>query len=138
MSLSCKKCGSKDYVRNGYIKGEQRYRCKDCRMNYQKGDKRIKYSKEKKMKVMKCYLEGMGIRSIERLEGVPNPLIIRWIRRFGKEVKEEVERFPVPEEAKDIQILEIDELFSYCKKKERKCTYGYVLIGSEIRLLNLR
>ena len=107
---------------NGHGKGEQRYRCKDCRMNYQKGDKRIKYSKEKRMKVMKCYLEGMGIRSIERLEGVPNPLIIRWIRRFGKEVKEEVERFPVPEEAKDIQILEIDELFSYCKKKERKCT----------------
>jgi len=25
-------------------------------------------------------LDNVGIRSIERLEGVPNPLIIRWIR----------------------------------------------------------
>ena len=78
MELKCKRCGSTEYVRNGYIKRVQRYRCKFCKMNYQKGDKRIKYSQEKKMKVMKYYLEGMGIRSIERLEGVPNPLIIRW------------------------------------------------------------
>ena len=53
-------------------------------------------------------------------------------------MKEEVKRFPVPEDSKDIQILEVDELFSYCQKKEKEYTYGYVLIGSEIKLLSLR
>ena len=28
------------------------------------------------------YLEGVGIRSIERLEKISSPLIIKWIRRF--------------------------------------------------------
>lgn len=33
------------------------------------------------------------------------------------------------------QILEIDELFSYCQKKLTKSRFGLLLIESEIRLL---
>jgi len=34
------------------------------------------------------YLEGVGIRSIERLEGVSSPLIIKWIRQTSTTIQE--------------------------------------------------
>lgn len=34
------------------------------------------------------YLEGIGIRSIESLETISQPLILKWIRKFGKTIKE--------------------------------------------------
>ena len=45
---------------------------------------------------------------------------------------------PIPDDIRDIQILEVDELFTYIQKKETKPTYGLLLIGSEIKLLTLR
>lgn len=54
--------------------------------------------------------------SIERMEGVPNPLIIKWIRKYAQIIREELKEAPIPENIKDIDIIELDELFSYCKK----------------------
>ncbi len=84
------------------------------------------------------YLEGVGIRSIERLEQVPNPLIIKWIRKFSKILRSRLNEVEIPEDAKQIQILELDELFTYCQKKLSKSTYGLLLIGSEVKLLTLK
>jgi|GEM_PF-4427368 len=42
------------------------------------------------MKVLQCYFEGVGIRSIERLEGGASALIIHWIRQTSKIVKEKL------------------------------------------------
>lgn len=131
----CKSCGSIERMKNGNAHGKQRYKCKSCGKTYVDGDKRNKYSTEKRLKVVKMYLEGIGIRSIERLEGVPNPLIISWLRKFAKQVQEKIKATKTPKETKDIQIIELDELFSYCQKKLKKSTYGLLLIGSETRLL---
>ncbi len=84
------------------------------------------------------YLEGVGVRSIERLEKIPNPLIIEWIRRFSYILRQKLNQTKIPDGAKDIQIVELDELFSYCQKKLTKSTYGLLLIESEIKLLTLR
>jgi len=94
--LRCKDCGSDRKVRNGCPNGKQRYRCKDCGRNYVPGDLRERYSLEKKTKVVRMYLEGMGIRSIERLEGVSNPLIIKWIRRFSKALQNKLDEVVIP------------------------------------------
>ena len=138
MTIKCKHCGGVAKVKYGVIEGKQRYKCKVCSKSYRVGDKREKYSSETKLKVIKLYLEGVGIMSIERLEGVPNPLIIYWIRRFSNILKDKLKKVNVPKDIKDIQILEIDELFSYCKKKQTKSTYGLLLIESEIKLLTLK
>ena len=77
---ACKFCGHDGFVKNGFYAGKQRYRCKQCQRSMTSGDRRVKYSHDQKIKVLKMYLEGVGIRAIERLEGVSNPLIIQWIR----------------------------------------------------------
>ena len=134
----CKHCGSARYVKNGYVNKKQRYKCKECEKTFRDGDLREVYSEEKKLRVIKWYFEGAGIMSIERMEGVPNPLIIRWIRQFSKIVRRRLLSTEIPEDAKDIEIIEVDELFSYCQKKLTKSTYGLLLIGTEIKLLTLR
>ena len=135
---NCKYCLSDKLVKNGIVHGKQRFKCKDCGKNSRAGDLREKYSTEVKIKVVKMYLEGMGIRAIERLEGVSNPLIIQWIRKFSKILRHELDKVEIPQDAKNIQILELDEMFSYCQKKLTKSTYGLLLIGTEIKLLTLK
>ena len=34
MGLRCKRCGSEEHVKNGFMKGLQRYRCKACGLNF--------------------------------------------------------------------------------------------------------
>jgi transposase-like protein len=135
----CKHCGSKSAVKNGKTNnGKQRYKCKECSKVFRSGDVRQKYSFEQKMRVLKWYLDGAGIRSISRNEGISTPLIIKWLRGFSKILRTKMNEINIPEDAKEIQILELDELFTYCQKKLPKSTYGLLLIESEIRLLTLK
>ncbi len=135
MKLLCKHCGSDQRVKNGYVQGKQRYKCKECGGTYRSGDERERYSNEQRLRVIRWYLEGAGIMSIERMEKVPNPLIIKWIRRFSKILRKQLNETEIPDDIKKISIIELDELFSYCQKKLTKSTYGLLLIGTEIVLL---
>ena len=38
--LSCKKCGSDQFVKNGFVAGKQRYKCKMCPSTFREGDNR--------------------------------------------------------------------------------------------------
>lgn len=42
--VSCKRCGSAQYVKNGTARGHPRYRCKACGLNFIEGDRRVKES----------------------------------------------------------------------------------------------
>ena len=133
---NCKGCGSDKLIKNGKtVKGVQRYKCKECGSTYGEGDRRLKHGLEKRLKVIKMYLEGVGIRSIERLEGVSNPLIIYWIRHFAELIRKEIKRRPIPSSPKDIAIVEIDELFTYYKKRPDEHMYGLLLTETETKLL---
>ena len=135
MGYTCKHCGGEGRVKNGYVQGKQRYKCKDCSKTYREGDLREKYTNDQRLRVVQMYLEGIGIMSIERLEQIPNPLIIKWIRKFSKILRSRLNEVEIPEDARKIQIIELDELFSYCQKKLTKSTYGLLLIGREVKLL---
>jgi transposase-like protein len=138
MTKLCKHCGGDKRVKNGYVQGKQRYKCKDCGKNYREGDLRERYSNERRLRVIKWYLEGAGIMSIERMEGVPNPLIIKWIRKFSKILRNRLNEIEIPDDARKIEIIELDELFSYCQKKLTRSTYGLLLIEHEVKLLTLK
>ena len=81
------------------------------------------------------YLEGIGIRSIERLENVPASLIVQWIRKFSKLIRHKLSNSSTCDNIDAIQILEVDELFTYIQKKPTKLMFGLPLIGSKIKLL---
>ena len=106
--VKCRYYGSEQLRKNGVVKGKQRYKCKHTT---RKNDQRYKYSLSKRLKVLKGYLEGLGIMALEKLEGVPNPLIIKWIRNYSKILKELIAKATVAETIKNAPILEMDEFF---------------------------
>lgn len=143
-NLKCKYCNSNRVNKMGILLGNQRYYCKDCKKTFREmKDRRIKYSDEKRIKVMKMYLEGIGIRSIERLEGISNVLILKWIKNFGKTIKEKIieEANNIPNDIKkgDIEVLEGDEIVTYIKKNSKmegnRSGYGFLLTETGIKLL---
>ncbi len=131
----CKHCNGTKLTLSGIVKNKQRYKCKDCGKTSRDGDKRIIHSLEKKTKVIRSYLEGVGIRSIERLENISAPMIINLVRTFSKKLQEKLQNQRVSEDIRNIEILEIDDLFTYVQKKLPKSTYGLLLIGTEMKLL---
>ena len=40
--------------------------------------------------------------SIERMEGIPNPLIIKWMRKFSKILRGRLNEVEIPDDAKKI------------------------------------
>jgi transposase-like protein len=132
----CKGCGSSDLVKNGLSpEGAQKYKCKSCSGTYRSCDNRLKHSMDKRIRVVKMYLEGIGIRSISRLEGVSGALIVYWIRHFWELISKELRRKPIPKELKEVQIMEIDELFTYYQKKVKEPMCGLLWKGVETKLL---
>lgn len=136
--LKCKHCGSERTVKNGFVKEKQRYLCQECMKTFRIGDERERYSLEQKIKAMKLYTEGMGLRAIERVENVPAPLLVNWIRSFARMLKEKLCTTKIPEDLKEIEILEIDELFTYYQKKVKKPMCGLLWTETGIKLLILQ
>ena len=38
--VTCKNCGSSYYIKNGFVRGKQRYQCTSCSLNFVEEDER--------------------------------------------------------------------------------------------------
>ena len=133
--MHCKYCLDERLVKNGYVRGKQRYRCQSCFKNQVVGDKRVKYTNEIRRQALAMYLNSGGIRSIGRVLNVPFQLVSQWIENAGKIVEREILGRQM--QPRHINILELDELFTYIQKNSSKSEFGWLLIGTEMRLLRL-
>jgi transposase-like protein len=128
----CKKCQSTDIVKNGLQDGVQRYKCKVCSGVFR--GKAAKYSAEFKLDTVMMYINSMGIRAIARVKKIHNSVVSLWIKKMGAVVKDAFIQKIEEVQEKDINIVELDELFTYIKKKKIKRMYLVLLteIGSEL------
>jgi len=120
--MKCPKCKSENKVKDGIIKGKQRYKCKDCIYRYTV-EERGK-SKSLKKDALHLYLEGLDFRSIGRFLNVSHVSVFNWIKSFGKEVGEIRNDSP-------IEIVELDEMHTYVQSKKAIVGYGLLLIDME-------
>ena len=104
----CSKCGKKEKVKNGFMKGKQRYKGKCCGCNYI-GSKNG-YPDHIKLKAIKYYLERNGFRRIERLMGVSHVSVINWVKKFASKIKN------IPKKCEKVDVLELDEMCLSSKK----------------------
>ena len=121
--MNCPKCNSENHVKDGIVKGKQRYLCKECKYRYTV--KHIGKPIELKKAALYLYLEGLGFRSIERFLKVSNVSVMNWIKGFGKEI-ESIRRTDGT-----IEIVEMDELHTYIGLKKTTFGYGLLLIDLE-------
>ena len=106
----CPKCGRKEKVKNGFMRGKQRYKCKNCGCNYTGG--RNGYPEDVKRKAVKYYLEGNGFRRIERLLHVSHVSVINWVKQAADGIRKK-RKF----NNKKTNVLELDEMCINFKKK---------------------
>ena len=109
----CKQCDCKDFVKNGYVRGVQRYRCKNCGLNFVKGDKRVKEDTAIK-RAIAVILYSLGKSSygfIAKLFGVTRPAVQKWLKR-------EADLLAEPEIAATIQEMEFDEMWHFIGSKK--------------------
>lgn len=128
----CKKCSSTNIVKNGKQDNVQRYKCRDCGGVFR--GKEAMYSSDFKLEAIMMYINSMGIRAIARVKKVHNSVISVWIKEMGEVIKSVFHEKVNQITPKDISILELDELFTYVKKKRIRRMYLVLLTetGSEL------
>jgi transposase-like protein len=134
----CKFCGSKCLRKEGIKGGTQRYRCKFCNRVQIGRDNRKKYGDEEKRIALKLYLEGCGFRRIARLmseifkKRFLYQTIVKWIRKLGDQVLD------LQKKRGKVEVLEMDELYAYVKKRVIKSEYGLLSTETDCVLVHLR
>ncbi|MFJ1425009.1 IS1 family transposase [Capnocytophaga canimorsus] len=109
--MDCPICKSKNKIKNGIIKGVQRYKCKDCGRNYTVAHKSTaKLPSQRRLGLM-MYLEGLSFHSIGRILGVSHVAVMNWVKKYGSQLEE-------IKNEKPISVVEIDELHSYLQSKK--------------------
>ena len=111
MGLSCKRCGSTDQVKNGLMRGKQRYRYKGCGLNFTDTPPPGKPLAMKLTAVL-LYVSGLSMNRTGKLLGVSTPTIQAWIEQFAKVYGQK----PAPEGR--AVVVELDEMWHYLKKVE--------------------
>jgi len=124
-NMQCPKCCSDKHRKNGFINKKQRYTCKECGCQFTQSHKRGKPASTKALAYI-LYLEGLGFRSIARVLKVSNVAVLKWIRAlaevWGSKDQEE-KKTP-----RHCEVIEIDEMWHYLQKKNRKSGSGLLLI----------
>ena len=122
MGLQCKGCGGEEHVKNGFMRGKQRYRCKACGLNFTDTPPRGMPLRVKVEAVL-LYLSGVSMNRTAKLLGVSTPTVQAWIERFA----EVYARKTVPEGR--AVVVELDEMWHYLKKRPTNSGSGRLGIG---------
>ena len=64
--------------------------------------------------------------------------MINWIRNFGKTIREKLCSTIVSDDVKEIEILEVDELFTYYQNKRQKVYVWIAVDRSRNTIIDIR
>ncbi len=109
MGLRCKRCGAEEHVKNGLMRGKQRYRCKACGLNFTDTPPRGMPPAMKVTAVL-LYVSGLSMNRTAKLLGVSTPTVMVWIERFAEVYAQK------PEPEGHAVVVELDEMWHYLKK----------------------
>ena len=121
MGLRCKRCGAEEHVRNGLMRGKQRYRCKTCGLNFTDTPPRGRPLAMKVAAVL-LYVSGLSMNRTAKLLGVSTPTVMAWIERFAEAYAQK------PEPEGRAVGVELDEMGHYLKKSRTSSGSGRLAI----------
>ena len=80
----CKRCKSDKFVKNGMVRGKQRYKCTFCSLNFVEGDERSQELNgvRKALAVILYRLSNYSYEQIGKLFGVSDAMAYRWGEEF--------------------------------------------------------
>ena len=111
MGLRCKGCGGEEHIKNGFMRGKQRYRCKACGLDFTDTPPRGLPLALKATAVL-LYVSGLSMNRTAKLLGVSTPSVQAWIEQFAQAYGQK------PEPEGRAVVIELDEMGHYLKKVE--------------------
>ena len=97
------------HVKNGFMRGKQRYRCKACGLNFTDTPPRGMPLRVK-LEAVLLYLSGLSMNRTAKLLGVSTPSVQAWIERFAEVYAQK------PEPEGRAVVVELDEMWHFLKK----------------------
>ena len=123
----CKKCNASEYVKSGFVKGEQRYKCKKCGCQFVPTQQKGKSEKEK-LKAVWLYSHGLSFRAIAKFLKVSANAVIKWIKKFAED------NYSKPVPSSDSVIIELDEMWHFVDSKKDQFGFGKLIVGQQNNL----
>ena len=122
----CKNCTSERAVRNGTVRGKQRYLCKECGFNFVEGDARTneKITAKKAMLILLYSLGKASFNLLARLFDTWPSQVYRWVVQEGLSLPEQ----EVPGTIKE---MEFDEMWHFIGSKKTSFGSSKPLIVAE-------
>ena len=117
MGLRCQGCGGEEHVKNGLMRGKQRYRCKACGLNFTDTPPRGTPLRVKVTAVL-LYLSGLSMNRTAKLLGGSTPSVMTWIEQFAEAYAQK------PEPEGRALVVELDEMWHFLKKSGTSSGYG--------------
>ena len=74
--MDCPKCKSSHHVKDGIVRGQQRYKCKECSYRCKLDVK----SQDTQRLALEMYLEGLGFRAIGRILKISYGTVYVWVK----------------------------------------------------------
>lgn len=115
--MECKKCGGKAHNKNGFVKGHQRYKCKNCGYQFvpalQKG-----FDEQTKLTACLLYISGLSLRTVAGLLHTSATSVLSWVRKFA------LQNYEKPQPNSEAVIIQIDEMRHFLHLKKTNFGYG--------------
>jgi transposase-like protein len=121
--MNCPKCKSSHHVKDGIVRGKQRYRCKECHYHYTVERKSDVKTPEIRRLALELYLEGLGFRSIGRILKISYGTVYMWVKEWSTKVSFPRREYPM-------EIVELEKMIAYIEtKKDASSHCGLMLIN---------
>jgi transposase len=125
--IKCKKCGSDNYVKCGFIDGHQRYKCKLCKMQFTMRARRGVDPGLKSFAVVLYAYCGLSMSKIAKLYQVSVVAVLKWIRKAALDIQG-------IEPHGRAEVIMLDEIWHFINGKKTRYGSGAQLMGYRVAL----
>src|SRR6202167_5713182 len=115
--VCCKRCGAADHVKNGIVRGFQRYLCLSCGCNFTMTPPRGKPPAMKALALLLYAMGNVSFGSIARILGVSDVAVLNWVR-------DEARKLPEPSTKAEVVVVTLDEMWHFVKTRLRNSGFG--------------
>jgi transposase-like protein len=119
--MNCKKCNANKIVKAGFVRGYQRYKCKECEYYFTDTPARG-HSFQEKLLSLQLYASGLSLRRIGYLLHVSQVTIQKWVQKLVPELCPKLQ----PEGR--VLVMELDEMWHYLHSKKTNSGSGKLCV----------